>query len=378
MIRLSRIVAVARKEARHVVRDRRSLFLALGIPLMLLTLFGYALSLDVDNIPLAVWDRERSPTSREIIDRLTSSGYFRLVLYTNSYHRMLQAIDSREITVGVCIPQNFTRDLLKHGGSTIQAIVDASDSTRAQIAIGYFEVIITLFLNDLRLRELNRQSVTKLEIPVEPSIRLLYNPELRSRINIIPGLIGIIMMVIAALLTSQTVVRERETGTMEQLISTPVKAPELIIGKLVPYFVLGYVDLVMVYLASQYVFDVPFRGSLVLMFLLSGLFLIGSLALGLLISAIAQTQLFATQFALLGSFLPSFLISGFVFPIANMPYVVQLISYVVPARYYIKIVRAIYLKGVGLEALAAPVLMLALFGLITVTLASRRLGKRLL
>ena len=375
MIRLSRIVAVARKEARHVVRDRRSLFLALGIPLMLLTLFGYALSLDVDNIPLAVWDRERSPTSREIIDRLTSSGYFRLVLYTNSYHRMLQAIDSREITVGVCIPQNFTRDLLKHGGSTIQAIVDASDSTRAQIAIGYFEVIITLFLNDLRLRELNRQSVTKLEIPVEPSIRLLYNPELRSRINIIPGLIAYWMERQGVL---QTVVRERETGTMEQLISTPVKAPELIIGKLVPYFVLGYVDLVMVYLASQYVFDVPFRGSLVLMFLLSGLFLIGSLALGLLISAIAQTQLFATQFALLGSFLPSFLISGFVFPIANMPYVVQLISYVVPARYYIKIVRAIYLKGVGLEALAAPVLMLALFGLITVTLASRRLGKRLL
>ena len=137
-------------------------------------------------------------------------------------------------------------------------------------------------------------------------------------------------------------------------------------------------DLVMVYLASQYVFDVPFRGSLVLMFLLSGLFLIGSLALGLLISAIAQTQLFATQFALLGSFLPSFLISGFVFPIENMPYVVQLISYIVPARYYIEIVRAIYLKGVGLEALAAPVLMLALFGLITVTLASRRLGKRLL
>jgi ABC-2 type transport system permease protein len=345
---------------------------------MLLTLFGYALSLDVDDIPMGVWDRDRTPTSREIIDRLTASGYFRLVLYTDSYHPIAKAIDNREITLGICIPQDFTKDLTKHGGSKIQAIVDASDSTRAQIAIGYFDAIITLFLTDVRIRELNRQAVTKLEIPVEPRIRLLYNPELESRINIIPGLIGIIMMVIAALLTSQTVVRERETGTMEQLISTPVKPAELITGKLVPYFVLGYVDLVMVYLAGQWVFGVPFRGSLLLMFLLSGLFLIGSLSMGLLISSIAHTQLFATQFALLGSFLPSFLISGFVYPIANMPYVVQLISYAVPARYYIRIVRAIYLKGVGLEVLAAPALMLAVFGVVTVTLASRRLGKRVL
>jgi ABC-2 type transport system permease protein len=376
-MRISRIAAVARKEAIHVARDRRSLYLALGLPAMLLGLFGYALSLDVDNIPLAVWDRERSPASRDLIDRVTSSGYFRLALYADTYAQMTQAIDRCQATIGLCIPSDFSADCRKSGGTTVQAIVDASDSTRAGIAIGYIEVIIGIFREDLLRSELSRQAVTKLAAPVEPRIRLLYNPELRSRINIIPGLIGIIMMVIAALLTSQTVVREWEAGTMEQLISTPVKASELIIGKLIPYFVLGFLDVVMVYLMSQYVFNVPFRGSLVLMFLLSALFLAGALSMGVVISSVAKTQLFATQFALLGAFLPSFLIAGFVFPIENMPSLVQLISYVVPARYYITIVRTIYLKGVGMEVLVFPVLMLALFGLFAAALASKKLGKTL-
>lgn len=373
MIDPFRIIAVARKEALHVVRDKRSLYLALGIPIMLLVLFGYALSLDVDDIPLAVWDQDRSPQSRELIDRLTSSGYFRLVLYTNSYREIVEAVDWRRASVGMCIPWNFASDLKNRKDTAVQILVDASDSTRAGIAIGYFNVITSIFRQDLLTGELARQSVTKVEIPVEPRIRLLYNPELKSRINIIPGLIAIIMMVIAALLTSLTVVRERETGTMEQLFSTPVKPVELITGKLVPYFLLGYIDLVIVYLMSQYVFSVPFRGSLLLMFLVSGLFLIGALSLGLLISTVAQTQLFATQMALLGTFLPAFLLSGFVFPIANMPDVIQLFSYLIPARYYVTILRGIYLKGVGVEILASQIVLLVIFGTVTAFLASRKL-----
>jgi ABC-2 type transport system permease protein len=377
MINIHRTLAVARKETWHVVRDTRSLYLALGIPVMLLFLFGYALSLDVDNIPLAVWDQERSPQSRELIDRLTSSGYFRLVLYANSFQEMVRAVDERVVTVGITIPHDFTRDVLRSRGADVQAFLDASDSTRAGIAITYFESILAIFLDDHLKKELTRQAVTKVQIPLEPRVRLLYNPELQSRINIIPGLIAIILMVIAALITSQTIVRERESGTMEQLISTPVKASELVIGKLVPYFVLGYVDLLIIYLMSQFVFAVPFRGSVLLMFLLSALFLVGSLSLGLLISAFADSQLFATQFALLGTFLPSFILSGFVFPIANMPSAIQAFSYIVPARYYITILRGIYLKGVGLEVLLFPVILLALFGLITAFLASTRLGKQL-
>ena len=192
------------------------------------------------------------------------------------------------------------------------------------------------------------------------------------------GLIAIIMMVIAALLTSLTIVRERETGTMEQLISTPVKSNELIVGKLIPYFALGYVDLLMVYLMGQYVFDVPLRGSLLLMFLVSSLFLIGAMSLGFLISVIATNQFFATQLALLGTFLPSFLLSGFVFPISNMPDALQVITYVIPARHFVTVLRAIYLKGVGIEAIAAPVAMLAIFALFMTTVATRKLRKTLL
>ncbi len=378
MINPFRIAAVARKEALHVVRDRRSLNLALGIPIMLLVLFGYALSLDVDNIPLAVWDQDRSPESRELIDRLISSGYFRMVLYTNSYHEIVDAIDNRVVTLGLCIPWDFSSHMKKQKDTAVQILADASDSTRAGIAIGYFNVITTIFRQDLLVEQLTRQAVTKINIPIEPRVRLLYNPELISRINIIPGLIAIIMMVIAALLTSLTVVRERETGTMEQLFSTPVKPKELIIGKLIPYFGLGYADMVVVYLMSQYVFDVPFRGSLLLMFTVSGLFLIGALSIGLLVSAVAETQLFATQLALLGTFLPSFLLSGFVFPIANMPKVIQTFSYFIPARYYVTILRGIYLKGVGVEILGFQIIMLLVLGTATTLLAARRLDKNVL
>ncbi len=378
MIDVRRTIAIARKEALHIVRDTRSLYLAMGIPVMLLFLFGYALSLDVDEIPLAVWDQDNTPESREIIDRMTSSGYFTLEQRVGSYHEIVDAVNRRKVTVAAVIPYDFAADIDGLHGAEIQLLVDASDASRANIAINYFNAIVSIYDMDRRLEELQRQAVTELEVPVEPRIRLLYNPELESRINIIPGLIAIIMMVIAALLTSLTVVREWESGTMEQLISTPVRARELIIGKLIPYFGLGYLDLTMVYVLSQYVFDVPFRGDLLLMFVLSGLFLIGALCLGLLISAAADTQLFATQFALLGTFLPSFLLSGFVFPISNMPSPIQAASYVVSARYYIVILRGIYLKGVGAEILIYQILALIIFGTVTAVLASRKLARRTL
>jgi drug efflux transport system permease protein len=373
-----RTFAVARKEARQIVRDSRSLYLALGIPVMLMILFGYALSLDVDKIPLAVWDQDRSPQSRELVDRLTSSGYFTLVSSPELYKPIVHAVDRTVVHVGVTIPFDFSRNLKKGRSTRIQAIVDGSDSTRASLAIVYLETIMATFDEDFRKKALTRQSVERRVIPpVEPRIRLLYNPELKSRNNIIPGLIAIIMMVIAALLTSLTIVRERETGTMEQLISTPVKPNELIVGKLIPYFSLGYVDLLMVYLMGQYVFDVPMRGSLLLMFLVSSLFLIGAMSLGFLISVIATNQFFATQLALLGTFLPSFLLSGFVFPITNMPDVLQVITYLIPARHFVTVLRAIYLKGVGIGAIAVPVAMLAIFALFMTTLASRKLRKTL-
>lgn len=373
-----RTMAVARKEARQIVRDSRSLYLALGIPVLLMFLFGYALSLDVDNIPMAVWDQDRSPQSRDLVDRMTSSGYFRLVLQTGSYQEIVRGIDNGRVSMGLVLPYDFSQKLRAGISTKVQALVDGSDSTRAGLGIVYLESIVATYEGDLKLEELTRQSVrSRIRPPVEPRIKLLYNPELVSRNNIIPGLIAIIMMVIAALLTSLTVVRERETGTMEQLISTPVKSNELIVGKLIPYFVLGYVDLLMVYFMGVYVFGVPFRGSFVLLFIIAGIFLVGALSLGFLISVIAENQFLATQIALLGTFLPAFLLSGFVFPISNMPYILQLITYVVPARHLVTILRAIFLKGVGLEAIVAPTLTLVIFGFLVTLLATKKLRKTL-
>ena len=372
-----RIIAVARKETRQIVRDARSLYLALGIPVMLMVLFGYALSLDVDNIPIGVWDQDRSSQSREFLDRLTSSKYFSLRFHTDSYGKIVRAIDSNAISVGIIIPHDFSRKIKKGATTKVQALVDGSDSTRAGLAMVYLETIIATYGGDFRAEALVRQSVAaRIVPPVEPRIRLLYNPELQSRNNIIPGLIAIIMMVIAALLTSLTIVRERETGTMEQLISTPLKPRELIVGKLIPYFGLGYLDLVMVYLMGEYIFEVPFRGSLLLMFLVSSVFLIGALSMGFLISVIASNQFFATQLALLSTFLPSFLLSGFVFPVANMPDWLQVITNIVPARHLITVLRAIYLKAAGIEVLVVPTLVLVVFAVVVTALATWRLGKR--
>jgi len=373
-----RTLAVARKEARQIWRDSRSLNLALGIPVMLMILFGYALSLDVDDIPTAVWDQDRSPLSRELIDRLTSSGYFRVALQTDSYDKIVRAVDRNAVSIGIIIPFEFSRNLKKGRTAKVQAIVDGSDSTRAGIAITYVEAIIGIFDADFQKTELIRQSVeSRVSPPVDPRIRLVYNPELKSRNNIIPGLIAIIMMVMAALLTSLTVVRERETGTMEQLISTPIKPSELIVGKLIPYFVLGYVDLIMVYLMGQYIFQVPFRGSLLILFLVASVFLMSAMSLGFLISVIARNQLFATQLALLGTFLPTFLLSGFVFPIGNMPYLLQMITYVIPARHFITVLRALYLKAAGPEAIAVPAMMLVILTFFITLVAVRKLGKQL-
>ncbi len=373
----TRTLAVARKETKQIIRDTRSVYLALGIPVMLMVLFGYALSLDVDRIPTAVWDQDNSPESREILDRITSSGYFKVELRAERYDDIVEAIDKRTANLGLIIPLDFADDLYSDSGSKIQALFDGSDSTRSGIAMGYLRAIAAIYLSDLRLDELNRLAVTKVSLPLAPRTRLIYNPELESRINIIPGLIAIIMMVIAALLTSLTIVREWETGTMEQIISTPVSSRELVVGKLIPYFGLGFIDLLMSYFMARYLFDTPFRGSLVLMFISSSIFLVGALSMGILISAIAQSQVFATQFALLGTFLPSFIISGFVFPIENMPKIIQLSTYIVPARYYITILRGIFLKGVGLEILWFPFIMLILFGFAASIIASSKLGKKL-
>lgn len=256
-------------------------------------------------------------------------------------------------------------------------IVDGSDSNTATIAIGYAEVITELFSQELINTQVERAGIESPRVPVEVRSRVWFNAELQSKNFIIPGLIAVIMMVIAALLTSLTVAREWERGTMEQLISTPVKESELILGKIIPYFAIGMFDMLLAVLMGQFLFQVPLRGNVALLFGTAAIYLAGVLSLGVLISVLTKSQLLASQMAMVLTFLPAFLLSGFIFAISNMPKVIQLVTYVIPARYFVKILGGIYLKGVGLEVLGGEVLLLTAFGAVAMLLAVARFKKKL-
>lgn len=372
-----RVMAVARKEVLHILRDYRSLLMALATPALLLILFGYALTLDVDNVPMAVWDQSETARSREFVSRFGGSRYFSLRMRVDNYDDLVGAIDRGQVMMGLVVPRDFAQQLDAGRDAAAQMIVDGSDSNTATIAIAYAEVIAQIYAMDVMLEQNNLRGGRPLQIPIEARPRIWFNEDLESRNYIIPGLIAIIMMVIAAMLTSMTIAREWERGTMEQLISTPVKPGELILGKLLPYFAIGMCDLVIAVLMAEYVFHVPLRGNVALLFGLSSLFLVGALAMGLLVSIVTKSQLLAGQVAVLTTVLPSFLLSGFIFTIANMPKAIQMVTHLISARYFVTILKGIYLKGVGLEILGVQAVFLLVYALVMVVLARIKLKKKL-
>lgn len=372
-----RLWAVARKEFLHILRDPRSLGMAIVIPILMLFLYGYALTLDVDRVPTVVWDQSETAVSRNLIARFDGSPYFTLVDYVNGYDEIERAIDTRQAMVGLVIGREFAQQLDAGRDAPVQLIVDGTDSNTATIAIGYAEVISELFSQERVARQISRAGVESPRVPVEVRGRVWFNEELESKNYIIPGLIAVIMMVIAALLTSLTVAREWERGTMEQLISTPVRESELILGKIVPYFVIGMLDMLLAVLMGEFLFQVPLRGNVALLFGMAAVFLAGVLSLGVLISVVTKNQLLASQLAITLTFLPAFLLSGFIFSIANMPRVIQLVTHLIPARYFVTILKGIYLKGVGLEILGGEALLLTVFGLVAMLLAVGRFRKKL-
>ena len=372
-----RTTAVARKEFLHVLRDPRSLGMAIAIPMLMLVLFGYALTLDVDHVPMVVWDRSGSPTSREFISRFAGSRYFTIVGRVLNDEELEWAIDMRQATAALVIPYDFADRVASGRQAGVQLIIDGSDSNRASIVLAYAESVTGTYSQEVALRTLRRIGVAPIRQPLDFRPRVWFNSDLESRNYIVPGLIAVIMMVIAALLTSLTVAREWERGTMEQLISTPVTGRELIFGKLIPYFTIGIVDVLLAVLMGQFVFGVPLRGSVVLLFGMASIFLAGTLAMGMLISIIAKGQLVASQVAILATFLPAFLLSGFMFSIANMPKVIQIITYAIPARYFITLLKGIYLKGVGLDILGMEAGFLIVYTVVMVLLANVAFKKRL-
>ncbi len=374
---LRRLRAVARKEAIHIRRDPRSLGLAIGIPMLMLILFGYALTIDVDHVPLVVWDQSGTTQSREFVAQFTASRYFDFRGAAANYSGLVRAIDERTALLALVIPPDFATRLDAGRPAEVAAIIDGSDANTAAIVLGYAQGVAGLFNQRIALAQSLRATGRAAAAPLDLRPRVWFNEDLESRNFIIPGLIAVIMGLIAALLTSLTVAREWERGTMEQLISTPVKPAELILGKLVPYFAVGMVDVLIAVLMAVFLFGVPLRGSVTLLFATAALFMTGTLAQGILISVLARGQLLASQIAMVSTFLPAFLLSGFMFAIANMPLPVQVVTYIVPARYFVAIVKGIYLRGVGLAVLWPDIIFLIIFATLVLALAVGRLKKRL-
>jgi ABC-2 type transport system permease protein len=351
--------------------------MGIAIPMLLLFLFGYALTLDVDRVPLIVWDQSGTHASRDFVSRFAGSRYFSLTRHADNYRDIERAIDARDALIALVIPSDFARRIDSGRRAQVQVILDGSDSNTATIAMGYADAAALSYSQGIALEQMRRQGGAPTAGQLEIRPRVWFNADMISKNYIFPGLIAVIMMVITALLTSLTMAREWETGTMEQLISTPLKGPELILGKLIPYFAIGILDLVLSVLVGQFIFDIPLHGSLWLLFGMSVVFLTGALSLGMLISIIAKSQRLASQIAMVVTMLPAFLLSGFIFPIDNMPLVIQGITHIVTARYFVTILRGIYLKDVGLDILAGEAAFLAVFGGVVITLAIGKFRKKI-
>lgn len=369
-LRFSRLWAMARKEFLQLRRDTRSLALAFLLPLVMLVLFGYAITTEVEDIQAAVVDHDRTPESRQFIEAFERSGYFVMVERPESERALEPLIDRGAIRVGMVIPRRFASDLAAGRSAPIELLLDGSDAKTATVARGYADAIAREFSSKTVIRTHNREAV-------RAEARVWYNETLDSASMIVPGLIAIIMSIIAAMLTSLTIAREWERGTMEQLAATPVSRAEVILGKLTPYLGIGLLDVAVALVVARWIFDVPFRGSLLLFGVASVVFLVGVLGLGILISSALRSQLLATQAALFATYMPALLFSGFMYTIGNMPIVLQLISRVVPARYFVSLSRGLFLKGVGFAVLWPPLIGLTLYALATVALSIRTFKKEL-
>lgn len=367
------------KEFVQISRDPRLLGVVVVIPIIMLLLYGYAINFDVKNLRLAVYDQDASRASRELINVFTDSDYFRIVGYLQNNNQVTEALDGNVAQLVLIIPPTYSRDLADGMTAQVQVLINGSDSTTASTGIGYIAAILQQQSSRISLEALSRQgvNVSRVVLPVDNRIRYWYNTELRSTNFLVPGMIAMILMMLAALLTSVTVVRERERGTIEQLIVSPVQPLELMLGKLIPYVVIAFCDVLLILLVGVYVFQVPFRGSPWLVLALSGIFVTAALGIGLLVSTVAPNQQLAMLAAMLISQMPSVLLSGFMFPISSMPRPIQLITYLVPARHFINILRGIIMKGNGFAQVWQPALGLLILAVFLLGLSAARFKKKL-
>lgn len=374
---MQRLLSIIKKEIIQIKRDPPSLIMAFVLPIIMLLIFGYAVTTDVEHIKTAVFDQDKSAESRGLVQMFKNTGYFDPDLNVSNYKEMTYLIDSGKARVGIIIPPDYSKKLRRNEPAQLQLLVDGSDPLVARTALSTAQVITQSKSFDLKIKTLQQ---TGLGISLKPAVdlryRVWYNPNMESMKFNIPGLIGLIMQNITMLLTAFALVRERERGTLEQLIITPVKPIELIVGKLVPYIVIAFLDVLVILGFGIFWFNVPVNGSVVELLGLSFVFLMGALGLGMFVSTVAKTQLQAMQIGFM-IILPSVLLSGFMFPRESMPKIIQTIGYFIPLTYFLRILRGIILKGVGIHYLWKDVLLLAVFGAVILTLSIIRMKKRL-
>ncbi len=372
----SRLVSIIRKEFIQIIRDKRTLVLILVMPIIMLFLLGYAATNDVRNVPMAVFDQSRGPEARALLDAYRTADYFKLAYIVDSNAEMQSLIEDGRAKAGLIIPPDYAQQLNK-GSAQVSFILDGSDPTVASTALSAAQLIGQDFSTGIMAVRITRVGQSfNVQPPVEVRTTVWYNPDMISAYFMIPGLIGLILTSIIGIVTATSVVRERERGTIEQLIVTPIRAWELMIGKIMPYIILGLFDAVMIISVGHWWFGVPVNGSLGLIFLLSAVYLLSTLGIGLFVSTIANTQ----QEAMLTVFmtiLPSIFLSGFIYPLAAMPMVLQWISYLIPLRYFLTIIRALMVKGVGIESILPDVIAMSIFGVLIMGAAALRFRKRL-
>ena len=376
---ISRLSSLIKKEFIQILRDPRTLALVIAMPIVQLLLLGYAATNDVRDVPMAVFDQDRSPASQRLLDAYRSADYFEIAYDVSSEDELRTLIDHGAARVGMIIPPDYGAQVAGYGSAAVALVLDGSDPTAGATALSAAQLIGRQESAEIQLARLSGSGIALGSAAVEPvevRTQVWYNPDLVSAYFMVPGVIGMILFAITAILTANAIVRERERGTIEQLIVTPIRSWELVVGKLTPYVLLALFNTIEVLALGSLLFGVPIRGSLLLIILLSGVFVVSGLGIGLFVSAIANTQ----QEAMLTVFmtlLPSIFLSGFFFPLQAMPPVLQAVSYAIPLRYYLVIIRSLLIKGVGIEAIRVEIIALAVFGLAIMTLAALRFRKRL-
>jgi ABC-2 type transport system permease protein len=361
--------AFIQKEFRHILRDRRTMLILFGMPIIQMVLFGFAIRNEIRDAKIAIWDQSHDYLSRELTTKLLSSGYFIAVHDVETLEDVHAAFRKGLIKEAVVIEPGFAERLLRDGSASIQLIADAADPNVARLVISYTQAIV----QDFQREQLDGTSAA----PVQVDVRLLYNPELKSVVLFVPGLIALLMMLVSALMTSITITREKEMGTMEVLLVSPLRPVQIVVGKVIPYLVLSFINVTTILVLAQTVFGVPFRGSYILFYAESLIFVTTALALGVMISTISPNQQTAMMIALSGLMLPVIILSGFIFPVTSMPLPLQYFSHVVPAKWYLVIVKGVMLKGVGLDVLWKETAILAGMALFFLLVSFKRLKVRL-